>query len=58
MKTNVANLKDNVASATMLGALLIALVGGVINSANVAAATRHEAKNVQHMETIVVTARR
>ncbi len=61
MKTQIANIKDNVATAALVGALLIALIGGVINSTGAAAATRHEVKTVsvtQHMDTIVVTARR
>ena len=51
------NLKDNVASAILLSATFIAIVGSIVNSNN-AHADKAAQMEMQTMETIVVTAPR
>ena len=57
MKTNtyiLSNLKDNVATAAVMAAILITIVGGIATGKE-ARASEHEA-TTQTMDTIVVSA--
>lgn len=56
MKTEYrkSNLKDNVATASVLAAILIAMIGTMVNSPD----ARADQETVQQLETIVVSAPR
>ena len=64
MKTTFnANLKDNVAAATLLTATFLAIIGSIVTSSDASAnkvvpQASAQAMEMQYMETIVVTAPR